>query len=213
MTTWIIAIGSVALPVVLFGAWMLAGTLKKRGLARLARERGWDFFRGAQLGNRPNAAGVRHEQARCGRAPAPLRRAGESIDQGVVGTYRGRPFGVYRYHRPGSGFNQDGTRESGSMRTVIHVEVGMPLPECALSISGSEVDCSNPEVTLRPEVEEWLVRNVGRCAGFRTSGRTVAVESKSLPGKRQLLHTLDYLTDVADLTPLTSAPPPQADRV
>ncbi len=207
MTSWIIAIGAVALPIVFFGVWILVGAAKKRGLAKLAREQGWDFFRGARLGDQAAAGGVRHEQARTGRAPAPLRRVGESIDQGVVGTYRGRPFGVYRYHRPGSGFNQDGTRESGAMRTVIHVEVDTPLPECAVSISGSEVDCSNPELALRPEVVQWLLQNVGRCRGFHTSGRTLAVEPKSLPGKRQLLRTLDFLTDVAAQTPLTFGPP------
>ncbi|MFE5564466.1 hypothetical protein ACFQ68_05690 [Amycolatopsis japonica] len=206
MTAWIIAIVAVALPIVLAVWWILAGAAKKRGLATLARERGWDFYSGARLG----AAGGRHEQPATGRAPAPLRRAGESIDQAVVGTHRGKPFGVYRYHRPGAGFRQDGTRESGSLRTVVHVEAGAAMPDCTLSISGSEVDCSNPAFVLRPDVRDWLTANAGRCREFHTSGRTVAVVPKVLPSGKQLLRTLDYLADVADRAPLTSTPP---DRV
>ncbi|KFU82988.1 hypothetical protein SAMN04489729_4170 [Amycolatopsis lurida] len=198
MTGWIVAIVAVALPLVLAAWWIAAGAAKKRGLAKLAKERGWDFFSGARLGS----SGGRHEQAATGRAPAPLRRTGESIDQAVVGTHRGVPFGVYRYHQPGAGFRQDGTRESGSLRTVVHVEVGTAMPDCTLSISGSEVDCSNPGFVLRPEVREWLLANVGRCREFHTSGRTVAVVPKSLPSGPRLLRTLDYLTDVAGQVPL-----------
>ncbi|GAB3707664.1 hypothetical protein GCM10027598_11160 [Amycolatopsis oliviviridis] len=200
MTEWIIAIVAVALPVVLAIWWILAGAAKKRGLATLAKERGWDFFSGARLGH--GASGGRHEQPARGRAPAPLRRVGESIDQAVVGTHRGKPFGVYRYHQPGSGFRQDGTHESGSLRTVVHVEVGAEMPDCTLLISGSEVDCSNPGFVPRPEVRDWLTGNAGRCREFHTSGRTVAVVPKSLPSGKQLLRILDYLADVADQAPL-----------
>ncbi|MEV7550806.1 hypothetical protein AB0N89_14370 [Amycolatopsis sp. NPDC089917] len=200
MTAWIIAIVAVALPVLLAAWWIFAGAAKKRGLAALARERGWDFFSGAQLGQ--GASGGRHEQPVRGREPAPLRRVGESIDQAVVGTHRGKPFGVYRYHLPGAGFRPDGTRETGSLRTVVHVEVGAAMPDCTLLISGSEVDCSAPGFVLRSEVRDWLTANAGRCREFHTSGRTVAVAPKSLPSGKQLLRTLDYLADVADRVPL-----------
>jgi hypothetical protein len=41
VTSWLVAIGSVALPLILFGGWMLTGVLKKRALVGLARAEGW----------------------------------------------------------------------------------------------------------------------------------------------------------------------------
>jgi hypothetical protein len=202
VTSWIVAIGSVALPLILFGGWMLTGVLKKRALVGLARAEGWDVFRGARLDGSPPAKGVRHAAKARGRAPAPLRRIGESIEQGIVGTYRGRPFAAYRYRGASGGFNQDGTRQSGSLRTVIHIEAGAELPDCTLSASALSVQVSNPEIELRPDVETWLVRRVGRYRKFHTTGQTIGVELRSPFGRKKLLETLAFLTETAERMPL-----------
>jgi hypothetical protein len=202
VTSWIVAIGSVALPLLVCGGWMVAGVLKKRGLIRLARAEGWDVFRGARLDGSPRTKEVRHTSKSRGRAPAPLRRIGESIDQGIVGSYRGRPFGAYRYQGAGGGFNQDGTRQSGPRRTVIHIEADSALPDCTLSADLHSVRVSNPEIELRPDVESWLVRRVGRYRRFHTTGRTISVELRSPLGRKRLLETLDFLTETAERMPL-----------
>lgn len=203
MLSWVIASVAVGLPIVFTAVMILRGVLKERSLGRLARSAGWDDFRGAGLSG-PAAKGVRHSEARRGRAAAPLRSVGESVDRGVVGAYRDRPFALYRYLRAGAGFNQDGTRESGSRRTVVHVEVSSPTPDCVLSVGrfSSRMEISNGEVELRPDIEAWLVRNCGRYRRFSASDHTLAVELRSSPGKRQLLRALDFLTDAAERLPL-----------
>lgn len=181
MLGWIIAIASVALPVLGFLAWGMKDVVARRGFERLVRAQGWTVSRGSPA-----------------RTAGPLRRLDEKVERTITGTYRGRPFAWYQYARPGA-VNADGTRDGDSLRIVVHIEVTTQLPRWELTVGSRQVVCPD-DVTLRPELEDWITS--GRYRTVYLSDHTIAVQLKGTPSGKRFLETLDFLNGIADRLPL-----------